>query len=159
LLYPHVLQNPDPWLWRGNCTASFPQSRSRIWHYASEIKIHPSLRVFPVENTGSFMAGNNSRGTGKKNPGIGAGIVHANKSKSHPDMPKCVHQKKNDADHAGELVSSNRYFQTTAAITAPMTGATRNSQSCASAVPPATTAGPRLRAGFTEVPVTGIVTI
>ena len=79
--------------------------------------------------------------------------------KSHPDICSDCGNKKNDADHAGELVSSNRYFQTTAAITAPMTGATRNSQSCASAVPPATTAGPRLRAGFTEVPVTGIVTI
>jgi hypothetical protein len=68
-------------------------------------------------------------------------------------------RKKYDPGHAGELVSSNRYFQTTAAITAPMTGATINSQSCDSATPPATTAGPRLRAGFTEVPVMGIVTI
>jgi hypothetical protein len=68
-------------------------------------------------------------------------------------------QKKYDTGHAGELVSSNRYFQTTAAITAPIRGATINSQSCDSAIPPATTAGPRLRAGFTEVPVMGIVTI
>ena len=68
-------------------------------------------------------------------------------------------QKKYDTGHAGELVSSNRYFQKIAAITAPISGATINSQSCDSAIPPATTAGPRLRAGFTEVPVMGIVTI
>jgi hypothetical protein len=30
----------------------------------------------------------------EKKPGIGAGIVHANKGKSLPDMPRCVHQKK-----------------------------------------------------------------
>jgi hypothetical protein len=52
-------------------------------------------------------------------------------------------------------VSSNRYFQTTAAITAPIIGATINTQTCASAVPP-TSAGPRLRAGFTDVPVIGV---
>ena len=55
--------------------------------------------------------------------------------------------------------SSNRYFQTTAAMSAPMIGATINTHSCARAVPPATSAGPRLRAGFTEVPVIGIPTI
>ena len=37
-------------------------------------------------------------------------------------------------------------------------GATQNSQSCCSAQPPAKMAGPVLRAGFTEVLVTGILT-
>jgi hypothetical protein len=67
--------------------------------------------------------------------------------------------KNYESGYAGELESSNRYFHTTAAITAPMTGATINTQSCASAVPPATRAGPRLRAGFTDVPVIGMPTI
>ena len=40
------------------------------------------------------------------------------------------------------------------AATAPMIGATINSQSCAIAVPPAKSAGPIERAGFTETPVT-----
>src|SRR5215203_7470085 len=40
----------------------------------------------------------------------------------------------------------------------PAIGATQNSQSCASAHPPANRAGPVLRAGFTEVFVTGIET-
>ena len=53
---------------------------------------------------------------------------------------------------------SNPNFQTMAAITAPMMGATKNSQSCESALPPEKIAGPRLLAGFTEVPVTGIAT-
>ena len=37
-----------------------------------------------------------------------------------------------------------------------MMGATQKSQSCASAQPPTNTAGPVLRAGFTERLVTGI---
>ena len=61
--------------------------------------------------------------------------------------------------HAGELESSKRYFQATAAITAPITGATINIQICAMAVPPTMSAGPRLRAGFTDVPVIGMPTI
>ena len=37
-----------------------------------------------------------------------------------------------------------------------MSGATQNSQSCASAQPPTNSAGPVLRAGLTEVFVTGM---
>ena len=40
----------------------------------------------------------------------------------------------------------------------PISGATQNSQSCAIAQPPANKAGPVLRAGFTEVLVTGMLT-
>jgi hypothetical protein len=95
------------------------------------------------------MTGNNSIGTKEKNP-FWCRYNAGKQIKSHLDICLiAVIKKKNDAYHAGELVSSNRYFPTTAAITAPMTGATRNRQSCESAVPPATTAGPRLRAGFT----------
>ena len=39
-----------------------------------------------------------------------------------------------------------------------MSGATQNSQSCCSAHPPTKIAGPVLRAGFTEVFVTGMQT-
>jgi len=61
--------------------------------------------------------------------------------------------------YTAETESSNRYFQTTAAMIAPMTGAIINNQSWERAVPPETSAGPRLRAGFTEVPVMGMLTI
>jgi hypothetical protein len=44
------------------------------------------------------------------------------------------------------------------AIAAPMSGATMNSQSWLNAHPPTNTAGPILRAGLTEVLVTGIPT-
>jgi hypothetical protein len=40
----------------------------------------------------------------------------------------------------------------------PISGATQNSQSCASAHPPTNKAGPVLRAGLTEVLVTGMLT-
>lgn len=43
------------------------------------------------------------------------------------------------------------------AIAAPSSGATQNSQSCVSAQPPAINAGPVLRAGFTDVFVTGML--
>ena len=43
-----------------------------------------------------------------------------------------------------------------AATIAPTSGATMNSHTWLSAVPPTTSAGPRLRAGFTEVPVSGM---
>ena len=43
-------------------------------------------------------------------------------------------------------------------MTAPRMGATKKSQSWARALPPDKRAGPRLRAGLTEVPVTGMVT-
>ena len=43
------------------------------------------------------------------------------------------------------------------ATTAPAIGATQNSQSCCSAQPPTNSAGPVLRAGFTEVLVTGML--
>ena len=43
------------------------------------------------------------------------------------------------------------------ASTAPISGAIQNSQSCASAQPPTKIAGPVLRAGFTEVLVTGML--
>ena len=46
---------------------------------------------------------------------------------------------------------------TTAPSTAPAIGATQKSQSCASAQPPTKSAGPVLRAGFTEVLVTGML--
>ena len=39
----------------------------------------------------------------------------------------------------------------------PAAGATQNSQSCSSAQPPTNSAGPVLRAGFTEVLVTGML--
>jgi hypothetical protein len=62
-------------------------------------------------------------------------------------------QSKKNLSYTAEPESSNRYFQTTAAIIAPMTGATINNQSWERAVPPAISAGPRLRAGFTDVPL------
>ena len=40
----------------------------------------------------------------------------------------------------------------------PIIGATMKSQSCARASPPTNTAGPRLLAGFTDVPVIGMPT-
>ena len=45
----------------------------------------------------------------------------------------------------------------TAPSRAPTIGATQNSQSCASAQPPTNSATPVLRAGFTEVLVTGML--
>lgn len=46
-----------------------------------------------------------------------------------------------------------------AATIAPRSGASQKSQSWLHARPPTSTAGPKERAGFTEVPVTGINTI
>ena len=40
---------------------------------------------------------------------------------------------------------------------APTSGATQNNHSCSSAQPPTKSAGPVLRAGFTEVLVTGML--
>ena len=40
----------------------------------------------------------------------------------------------------------------------PISGATQNGRSCASAQPPTNSAGPVLRAGFTDVLVTGMLT-
>ena len=51
-----------------------------------------------------------------------------------------------------------RTSHTIAANIAPATGATINSQSCESACPPANIAGPKLRVGFTDVPVIGMAT-
>ena len=48
--------------------------------------------------------------------------------------------------------------QMTAARSAPMRGATQNSQSWFRAVPPTMRAGPKLLAGLTEVPVIGMPT-
>jgi len=53
---------------------------------------------------------------------------------------------------------SNPYFQIKAATIAPNIGATKNNHNCERAFPPANNAGPKLRAGFTEVPVIGIAT-
>lgn len=50
-------------------------------------------------------------------------------------------------------------FQTPAEQAAPTSGATMNSHSCDSAVPPSNSAGPMLRAGLTDVPVIGIHTM
>src|SRR5512139_1488776 len=71
----------------------------------------------------------------------------------------------------GETLAGNQWFPvsgydfslpsqryTTPARMAPAIGATQNSQSCCSAQPPTTSAGPVLRAGFTEVLVTGMLT-
>lgn len=49
-------------------------------------------------------------------------------------------------------------FQNKAAIIPPVNGVTINSQSWENANPPAKTAGPKLLAGFTEVPVMVIAT-
>jgi hypothetical protein len=49
-------------------------------------------------------------------------------------------------------------FQTAAARSPPIIGATQKSQSWVRAVPPTIIAGPKLLAGFTDVPVTGIPT-
>jgi len=62
--------------------------------------------------------------------------------------PGASTQKRDNEGQAGEPVSSNRYFQTTAAITPPMTGAIRNSQSCASAVPPRNHRGSKAPCGI-----------
>src|SRR5690606_40256992 len=55
--------------------------------------------------------------------------------------------------------SSKKILRTNAAQSQPAMGATMKSQSCCNAIPPAKSAGPKLRAGFTEVPVIGITTI
>src|SRR6516164_5587956 len=57
-------------------------------------------------------------------------------------------------------MASGSYIQraSSPAITAPMIGASQNSQSWAIYSPPANSAGPVLRAGLTEVFVTGIDT-
>ena len=47
---------------------------------------------------------------------------------------------------------------TTTASAAPTSGASRKTQTCASGSPPTNSAGPSERAGFTEVPVSGIPT-
>ena len=53
---------------------------------------------------------------------------------------------------------SNTVFQQMAATTAPTMGATMKSHSWLSASPPTRTAGPKLLAGLTDVPVMGIPT-
>ncbi len=53
---------------------------------------------------------------------------------------------------------SNYPFQVIAAKMPPTNGATTNNHNCDNALPPAKTAGPKLRAGFTEVPVIGMAT-
>ena len=55
--------------------------------------------------------------------------------------------------------SSKKILRTKAAQSPPAIGATINNHSCCKAIPPAKSAGPKLRAGFTEVPVIGITTI
>jgi len=55
-------------------------------------------------------------------------------------------------------VSEARKRWTRPARTAPAIGATQNAHSCLMAQPPTNSAGPVLRAGFTEVFVTGILT-
>src|SRR6202040_144895 len=57
-------------------------------------------------------------------------------------------------------MASGSYIQrvSSPAITAPMIGASQNSQSCRIYSPPPNSAGPVLRAGLTEVLVTGIDT-
>ena len=61
-------------------------------------------------------------------------------------------------DYAGVPHPSNRFFHTRAARSAPMIGATMKSQSWDNASPPTMRAGPRLRAGLTDVPVIMIPT-
>ena len=51
--------------------------------------------------------------------------------------------------------SSKNTFRTKAAHKAPAMGATINNHNCCKAIPPAKRAGPKLRAGFTDVPVIG----
>src|SRR5262249_13587549 len=59
------------------------------------------------------------------------------------------------ARRAWRRYSSRTLARNSQPDTAPaMVGTMRNSHSCASAWPPTNTAGPRLRAGFTERPVT-----
>lgn len=53
-------------------------------------------------------------------------------------------------------LASNSALYRPPPITAPTMGATQNSHSCASAQPPTNSAGPVLRAGFTDRLVTGI---
>src|SRR5262249_11895402 len=63
--------------------------------------------------------------------------------------------------HGGETppsVFANTCLCSTPAAIAPAIGATQNSHSCASAQPPTSKAGPVLRAGFTDVLVTGMLT-
>jgi hypothetical protein len=58
------------------------------------------------------------------------------------------------------MIASRSYNQraSSPAMTAPVIGATQNSHSWATYSPPAKSAGPVLRAGLTEVFVTGIET-
>ena len=55
-------------------------------------------------------------------------------------------------------LSSPVIFQTNAAAIAPAIGAAKNNHNWDNAFPWANIAGPKLRAGFTEVPVIGIAT-
>lgn len=55
--------------------------------------------------------------------------------------------------------SSAKYFHVKAERAAPRKGAAMKSQSCDKACPPSNRAGPMLRAGLTEVPVTGMQTM
>ena len=54
------------------------------------------------------------------------------------------------------VFNENNPLKTTAASTAPIIGATTNNHTWLSASPPAKTAGAKLRAGLTDVPVSGI---
>ena len=59
-------------------------------------------------------------------------------------------------DAAFDFCHDSKSRQTNAAMSPPTMGATQNNQSWLKAVPPTTTAGPKLLAGFTDVPVIGI---
>ncbi len=57
---------------------------------------------------------------------------------------------------AAAISGGTKYRYTTAAKAPPSSGATMKSHTCDSALSPTISAGPRLRAGLTEVPVSGI---
>jgi hypothetical protein len=58
---------------------------------------------------------------------------------------------------AGSSAESNKARENQPAATAPTIGATQKRNSCSSAQPPTNSAGPVLRAGFTDVLVTGML--
>ena len=100
-------------------------------------------------------------------PGMMAATVSVRSIRRWPELPH-RHVRSNAASRrrspalrtqavagAGDSASCSRTRCTPAAMAPPTSGATMNSQSWAIASPPAKSAGPKLRAGFTDVPVSG----
>ena len=82
------------------------------------------------------------------------------RQKARPDRadPGQVALREASPTTEGSVSACNSARDTHPASNAPTIGATQNSHNCCSAQPPTKSAGPVLRAGFTEVLVTGMLT-